>query len=542
MELSSEEYYTDLGAPIRFDVIDTSNVCDYLGMLNLFLAAAPLLTASPSSALYTETSGIFASDPSIEFEATLFASLPVVAILTDFAPVDVLSGLTSICNTHELAITYLRSNDKDVHQQRFTWKRPSSGDPSAYPDGGLRAPVSFDTQQLAKLLHNIYLDMFQSEDTIHVPAIAKAMKGRNDTTRRRLLQSVLVYSSRESFTALLDFIRTSLQIPEEQWPDIMRSFLDMRSENQKFFDKLEDSDLHAQLYRYGLYTVPELARARSPSSIPEPGRLSFWPSIPPLIRVFFRVPRAEFSKLERDFTAIKAPVNAWMHCIIDLGHELDPHIFQSVDAAYGTLIDTGTAAAPDLSFQEDPDGEKNGADVVFSFVVPNYVLTKPYAMVRLQVRSDPHTSPYLIPALGLAMLIFSANVEDTDYVHLLPEPQLPLPTRSSSGSLTRAARQDEVVAIRNQSPVRVELDSAGKQVTSLTAKLEITNAACQTAFARGAMPNISQCSPCAIQVVLGDHTQTLVYPVPIVGSQRKLRLARKSSYIEVSQRIYLIML
>ncbi|KAI1783285.1 hypothetical protein LXA43DRAFT_1067771, partial [Ganoderma leucocontextum] len=34
-------------------------------------------------------------------------------------------------------------------------------------------------------------------------------------------------------------------------------------------------------------------------------------------------------------------------------------------------------------------------------------------------------------------------------------------------------------------------------------------------------------------VVLDGRTHTLAYPVPIVGSQRKLRLARKSSYIEV---------
>ncbi len=90
------------------------------------------------------------------------------------------------------------------------------------------------------------------------------------------------------------------------------------------------------------------------------------------------------------------------------------------------------------------------------------------------------------------------------------------------------------MTIGYQSPVRVELDSAGKQIASLTGKLETTNAAAHAAFAAGAMPSISQCSPCAIKVVLGGRTQILAFPVPIVGSRRKLPLARKSSYVEVS--------
>ncbi len=45
MELNREEY-VDLGAPTRFDVIDTSNISDYLGLLNFFVATASLLTGA----------------------------------------------------------------------------------------------------------------------------------------------------------------------------------------------------------------------------------------------------------------------------------------------------------------------------------------------------------------------------------------------------------------------------------------------------------------------------------------------------------------
>ena len=538
MELNRE--YGDHGSPTRFDMIDTSNVSDYLSMLNLFVITAPLLAASSSSVLYTESFLLFASDLSIEFQAKLPAtSLTAVALLMDLAPVDVLSGFTSTCNIHELTLTFLRAKDKDILLQRFTWKRPSSCDPSAYPDGGPRTLVSFDAHQLAKLLHNIYHDMFRSEDPIHWPeTIEKALKGHNDAATRVIIQGVIVYPSRESFTAFLRFIRAFLKISEEQWPDVMRSFLDILSSNQPDFDKRRSNDLHAQLYRYRLHTVPELGRVYSPSSIAPPLRLSFWPSIPSLIRVFLIVPRAEFAKLERAGTNMA--FNIWLHCMIDLGGEQEQHYFQSVDAAYGTLVDTGTAAAPSLSFREDPDGRKNGADLVFSFVVPSCMLTKPPITVRLEVRSEPNTMRCLIPALGRQMCVFSANMEDKDYVHLLPEPQLSpllLENPSQPSSSVQKARKGGGATIGHQPPVRVEMDSTRKQIASLTAKLEVTNAAVQAAFASGAMPDVSQCSPCAIQVVLGGRKQILAYPMPVVGSRRKLRLARKSSYIEVSWRL-----
>ncbi|KAM5543897.1 hypothetical protein V8D89_002514 [Ganoderma adspersum] len=541
MELNWKEY-ANLGAPVRFDVIDTSNVSEYLGLLNLFVATAPLLTRSPSSVLYTESFPLLSSDPVIEFEATLFARLSVVAVLMDLAPVDVLSGFTTRSNTHELLITYLRSKDRDVHHQRFTWKRPSSGDPSAYPDGGTHPHILFNTHQLAKLLHNIYLDVFRIEDPQAMLTLRRALgsKGTNDEATRALLHGVIVCPSREGFVAFLGFVRTSLSISEEQWSDVMRSFLDVRAENQPHVDKLRDSDVHAQLYRYGLYTVPGLDHSHpsSPSPTTEPRRLSHWRSIPPLIRIFFTVPRNEFAKLERAVVAEKVATNVWLLCLLDIGPEHELHCFQSLDAAYGTLIDTGTLAEPDLSFLEDPDGHKNGADVVFSFVVPSRVLTEPSTgtaiIIRLMVRTDPNTV-LLVPALGPYLCVFSVHVEDADCVHLLPEQPLPLPNPSRPPPLQTALvpGPDEVVSIGRQSPVHVELDSERRQVASLTAKLEIMDVAVQAAFAGGAIPSIRQCSPCAVEVVLGGRTQTLAYPVPIVGSQRKLRLARKSSYIEV---------
>lgn len=315
----------------------------------------------------------------------------------------------------------------------------------------------------------------------------------------------------------------------------MSSFLSLQSQDPttaRLFDRLGDSELYAQLYRYGLYAVSGLDLVPRPLT----GRLSLWTSIPPLLRVFLKVPRAHFAKLESVSDSVPTP---WLRC--EIGTPEGEHIFQSVDAAFGKLTDTGTAAEPKqgLSFEEEKEGQRKGSDLVFSFVVPSRVLVEAPAdatYIGLAVRPDPIVAGILTPVLGLALCVFQASLQDTDHVYLLPEQPLPSRDRPPLETFPPEHLESEgLSAIGRQQPVRVDVDGAGKRVTSLTAKLDVTNTTAHAAFAGGAMPAISQCSPCAIQVILGGLTQTLAFPMPIVGSRRKLRLARKSSYIEVRQ-------
>jgi hypothetical protein len=53
--LDGEDYGTAGKAPLLFNVIDTSNLTDYVGAINLLVATAPLLQRSPSATLYTES-------------------------------------------------------------------------------------------------------------------------------------------------------------------------------------------------------------------------------------------------------------------------------------------------------------------------------------------------------------------------------------------------------------------------------------------------------------------------------------------------------
>lgn len=54
LTIDGEDYSLEGSAPLAFNVIDTSNVADHVGPLNLLIAASPLLQDDMSASLYTE--------------------------------------------------------------------------------------------------------------------------------------------------------------------------------------------------------------------------------------------------------------------------------------------------------------------------------------------------------------------------------------------------------------------------------------------------------------------------------------------------------
>ena len=72
------------------------------------------------------------------------------------------------------------------------------------------------------------------------------------------------------------------------------------------------------------------------------------------------------------------------------------------------------------------------------------------------------------------------------------------------------------------------------QITALTSRLDLKSNSAREMFREGAEVSVAQKSPCVITVDLGKDLQyQLQFPAPVIQTRSKLRLARKSSYIEV---------
>jgi hypothetical protein len=103
IQLSKEEYFTG-NAPVTFNIIDTPNLDDHIGLLNISTVTVPLL--SRSGVLYTEFLVSRGVDATREFSERLFADVASFSLLVGLCPTDYLSGFSSRSNTHELTMHY----------------------------------------------------------------------------------------------------------------------------------------------------------------------------------------------------------------------------------------------------------------------------------------------------------------------------------------------------------------------------------------------------------------------------------------------------
>lgn len=167
--LDGEDYAAGGAGPLAFTIIDTSNLIDHVGALNILVATAPLLANEVSATIYTEKLVRSDSTYSSLFDNLLCAPLPTVSMLLGLTAVDFVTNTSALSSGDEVlldAASRLSSEKSTESGQLFTriaWKRPIR------MHNGLtlrEAPrrVNFDPTGLATILYHIYLKMFENED------------------------------------------------------------------------------------------------------------------------------------------------------------------------------------------------------------------------------------------------------------------------------------------------------------------------------------------------------------------------------------------
>lgn len=143
--------HSGTSVPRRFNVIDTSNLSDHIGMLNILLTTAPLLERSPSAVLLTETMLSKGVKPSTAFTDRLFCDPHTMFMLLDLVPYSYFSGFVSQSNIHEIMTQVVSKRVDKIHNpqyhERMVWKFLSLiADPAPVPP----SPI-LDAKQLSEL-------------------------------------------------------------------------------------------------------------------------------------------------------------------------------------------------------------------------------------------------------------------------------------------------------------------------------------------------------------------------------------------------------
>ena len=505
--LDGGDYGRTDGAPTSFNVIETSNIMDHIGLLNLLIAALPLLSPAPSATLFTEALLYTGDDPTKSLAIQFCTDVSTMGLLLDLAPINYFSNFNTRSNAEEIMAAKFQMGFKQYHE-RITWKRPSTGDSiiASQPDRPIRTPISFESQNLGNLLFDIYLKMFASDDTM----------SRLSNPLQFLQESGIVHYIREAFAVFLAIIKRRVNV---NWDSTMTSFFDrLETDRTMMMGMSNYQDLSTHLHLAGVYDVEFM---RGP--ITKEGRFRGWTRIPPTVSVILVVPRDKLRVLsDADPDQVGTPI---LHG--NLYGRSTHNIFASLKVGFGKVTSSGTDARPGVIFNPDPSSWAGTSPLIVSFSVPSKALhiESPDSMsVTLSLRSTPQTSMVFIPKLGMFLKIFSAPLMDRSQVFVVPDEP-----RGLDESLEKIFAADD----RQENSISATTDPRGSRVTALTARVNITDVPTRNILSSGAEVSCHQMSPCVMEVKIGQTRRTLAYPLPVVGSRSKLRIARKSFYVEV---------
>lgn len=507
--------YANSRAPSRFDVIDTSNILDHIGLLNVLIAASPLLRQS-LSCLYTE--GLLAQngtgDPVTGLQQQLCASIPTISLLFGIIPSACLTNFTTSSNVHELMM-----QPANQFHERTLWRSPTAVgakclDPLPIP--------SFGTAQLAKILFDIYYNMFKEMEDIGL----KMQALTNPQAARTSLQGLLHYN-RCTFAALLGLVKSRVIV---DWQTMMEHLYDLLDiDRSLILNSNYHQELYCQLFIRGIYCVDALRIEDTSSVTSRIGKAKIyqqWNTIPPVVCLVLLVPREKIQVLEALHAAdrLGTPILE-LSLYVSTSH----NIFSSINITFGTFTLHGTGENATVLINEDSTGFDGRSPLIISAWVPAFNLTLPgRANVTLSLAATPALAPELMRELGPRLALFTASLFDRNFVHVVSgRPHFPAELESMHSVAPSPPN-------KQHPPVFVDTTSG---IWTLKRKWDASKGTNQEALSnRATVIQSIQTSPCSVRLQIGSGVcATVLYPAPIDNGRVKLRIARTSGFVEVSQ-------
>lgn len=528
-------------APVSFDVIDTSNLLDHVGALNLLVACSPLLKPDAASALHTETMvGRGLGSPQELLDELLCGHFPTVSLLLGLFPVEYWTDTSPTSTGDErLLDNFLSSHNMEESKQlfsRITWKRPPCGSCARIE------PLRMREAELASLLYRIYLNMFPGEDLARLwPSI------KFELTSGMATVSLPTYT-RLGFISFLRLVRSRVVA---DWDKTMNILLELiENDGTLLTGRNFLQEMYLYLHHFNVYTVnalkhcPKTMAKELSAALQDPARtggLLGWENMPPSLCVTLKIPRPALKVLvetnpeERGTIPLECIIESSSGTLTPLGRW--QNTFASVQVCFGKLTTSGARFGNGFKtyVSEDPEGWHGHSPLLASFMVPSWVLLlEPRsAAVALCLKSTPYTASKFARRLNLQLSLFRTTLSDVDHVYISKD----LPNKAGRAAVPGFAKDDIAPPGTEESGVKTAMSAAtdptGTRIVSLTARLDILSDALRSALSGGCSVQTVVPSPCVVTVTLNTTPFRVVFPLPVVTTTLKTRIARRSSYIEI---------
>ena len=528
--LDGEDYASNGNAPLLFNVIDTSNLLDHVGAINLLVAASPLLESSICATLYTEALVKKQEDLKALVDGILCGHFPTLSILFGLMPIEYWTSSTATSNVEEhLLDTFTRTmghkkGDAGQMHNRLTWKR-FVAESTAVP------VIRFDGPELAHVLYQVYLKMFQNEDLTQL---------FSKIDQQTIQNSSLLHYHRGSLASFLCFVKQRVVV---DWNKSMNVFIGLVEDNSTLcMNRNYMQELYLQLHILDLYTAPTF---RPPfkciNHSPALKGLSAWKEIPAVICITLKVPRAQLRAITD--VPLKQLGNPILHCVLQSSSSYHgpqwQNTFAVVQLAFGEVITSGSRCDDGfrVSVSEDRHSWNGHSSLLVSFLAPSWVvLQEPHATtVAVGIQSTPQSSHTFMASLGFDMNIYKTTLGNEENVYITKYgPNL--------SGYTSVCNFEEPSNIGNKdsekevaTTVKANVDLKTGQIKALIGRLDIFLESIKSSLCNDASVETVQTSPCTITIAIGKAGPKfhLRFPVPVQHSRSKSRIARKSSYIEV---------
>lgn len=498
---------SDTPAPLLFNVIDTSNLMDHVGSVNLLLVTEPLLASNVSATLYTESLASTSREAIETFDDYLCGDLTTISLFLDLTPSTFLTKFATMSSGYEIMMDHIvhsaSPDDKRRFQQRLAWKRTSTLMPDRNGSSLLVEPSS-----LGRFLYSVYLKMFSNESPgpsclylLHHTRTTFAMFMA--TVKLRLSRSISWNVAMDHFLKLLETDRTLL----------------LGHNNYQ--------ELCCQMHFLNVYSVPPLQDLRThvlfrPSMIHE-SRFRKWKKLPTFVCLTLLVPRDRI-QIVLDLK----PSTPTLLCNIG---EYFGSSFSTLFGAFGTIRAVGEGSERALLMQEDPDGLFGSSSMIISCYIPTWILVV-YPRANVSLSFSPNLSTLLlIRQLGDQLAIYETKVADEEHVFITRE--RPTPSGNANvGGMTATSTREPATAV-DINCVSLSFNSSCSRVIKLSRRIDIVDMDGKNALSSGACLRDEQSLPSQITVKYGPHSHDFNFPFPVDGSTTKLKVARKTFYIEV---------
>lgn len=534
--LDSQDYAMNGNAPVTFNVIDTSNLADHVGAINILMATTPLMDGSISATLNMESFVRQDKDHEALIDRLLCGHFATVSILFGVFPVEYWTNATTSSNAEEkvLGIAASHMAGVDEHEtgqlyNRISWKRPISA-PFEVSRIFSPPPIHFDEAELAVMLYNVYLTMFQHED------ISKLKLNPNIST---LYNNSRPLYHRGTLVAFLSVIKNRVLV--SNWDKVIEAFLTLiENDRNMIMSSVHLQELYLHLHLLDVYSVEIFRRPLNMGNRASSwSGMSAWAIIPPVVCVTLKVPRTSL-KVFTDLPS-KELLTPPVHCLLRSADIFRAgawqNIFTSIQLSFGEITTSGSRDDNNFSIDvlEDKRGWKGSSPLLISIYVPSWVVLQEAqtTVVGFGIQTTLQTAKTFAKILGHEMTVYKTTLGNEDNVFItrhrpnqkgFPSIWSLIPEKANSDDLCDVAR----------SVITANLDPKTGQITTITGRLNIIAPDLQTALRDGCRVDIIHISPWIIAVVLEKKKQQrLHFPAPVLQAGSKCGIARKSSYVEV---------